>query len=417
MPGNYDGARAALFEVCGDILPDQTWYRWVTAVRLHDQQLAKSYSELCQTESEIFAQVEKDIRRTFPEIDAFDDEQEQSLGRILNAFANHDPKVAYCQGMNYVAGVLLMLSNSEEEAFGVLVILMDRYGLDGFYSDGLPLLPRYVDAFSHLLREEAPALTKHFEQEGLTSCLYLHEWFLTLFINCLPLNAVIVVWTAMIHEGLEILIPIAVAILQAWEEEILEAKFADIFTLLKSLSSKLDQEDRLQPLMKKISSMKVPESVLEHLAASNSGVGPWLRSFQQRLKALSPRKRRSTQEPRPEVSNAGSALEKLKMLSPRKRRGPKEQSLQVQETSRESIVEHGAVRVPPAESASPGLLKKLASLSPRRRPKLKVVAGQESSKSVIVGVVPGGSHASWQPGTVDLLSPKEGGRYAAGASL
>lgn len=408
LPGNCEGARAALFEVCGDILPDQTWFRWVTALRLHDQQLR--YSDL-QSESDALAQIQKDVSRTFPEIDAFDAEQEQRLGRILNAYANHDVKVAYCQGMNYVAGLLLMLSDSEEEAFGVLAILMDQYGLHGFYSDGLPLLPRYVDAFCHLMQEEAPVLLKHLEQEGLTTCLYLHEWFLTLFISCLPLHGVVLVWNAVIHEGLEILIPVAVSILQAWEEEILVAKFADVFTVLKSLASKFDQQqDKLQPLLKKIAAMKVPESVLAHVAGS--AVGPWLRSFQERLKVLSPRKKRSTapglSEGAVERMSVGSALEKI--LSPRKRRGAA--AAQTQEASRASVVE-----LPPAESASSGLLAKLASLSPRRRRPLKVVpAGQEESqsKAVVVGVLPGGSllAASWQPGT----SPEEG-RSAAGTCL
>jgi hypothetical protein len=45
----------------------------------------------------------------------------------LNAYSNFDPEVGYCQGMNFIAAMLLLNINDEEDAFFCLImILMPR---------------------------------------------------------------------------------------------------------------------------------------------------------------------------------------------------------------------------------------------------------------------------------------------------
>merc|ERR1719487_360226 len=96
--------------------------------------------------------------------------------------------------MNFVTGVLLLLSDQDEEVFGVLVCLMEHGGLSQFYRNSFPLLRRYVYAYDIVLGKAAPDLQKHFAEQGLDPAMYLHEWFLTLFINCLPIMDVLKIW-------------------------------------------------------------------------------------------------------------------------------------------------------------------------------------------------------------------------------
>lgn len=93
------------------------------------------YQELLAKENQWSSLIEIDISRTFPEVPLFDKEQQQSLLRVLQAYANFNPEVGYCQGMNFVAGLLLLVSQkgdfretprleTEEETFWMFASLM-----------------------------------------------------------------------------------------------------------------------------------------------------------------------------------------------------------------------------------------------------------------------------------------------------
>ena len=67
--------------------------------------------------------IRRDVGRTFPYVDGFEPEDpaaKQQLGRrarslanVLTAYAAFDPAVSYCQGMNFLGGLLLLLSRGQ----------------------------------------------------------------------------------------------------------------------------------------------------------------------------------------------------------------------------------------------------------------------------------------------------------------
>lgn len=55
------------------------------------------------------ADIDKDLDRTFPGTEQFNNVAgQQQLRRVLRAYAAYDPDVGYCQGMNFLAALLLM---------------------------------------------------------------------------------------------------------------------------------------------------------------------------------------------------------------------------------------------------------------------------------------------------------------------
>lgn len=85
--------------------------------------------------------IDKDIHRTFPSLRRFAGPAGQdSLRRVLQAYAAYDPEVGYCQGMNFVAGLLLMYVEEEEAACAALVMLMQERGLRKLYGVDMQLL-------------------------------------------------------------------------------------------------------------------------------------------------------------------------------------------------------------------------------------------------------------------------------------
>ena len=58
----------------------------------------------------------------------------------MRAYAALDPEVGYCQGMNFLAGLLLCWLPSPADAFGALVVVMQERGLRELYKRDLAML-------------------------------------------------------------------------------------------------------------------------------------------------------------------------------------------------------------------------------------------------------------------------------------
>eukprot|EP00927_Polykrikos_kofoidii_P072928 TRINITY_DN69000_c0_g1_i1.p1 TRINITY_DN69000_c0_g1~~TRINITY_DN69000_c0_g1_i1.p1 ORF type:complete len:418 (+),score=69.97 TRINITY_DN69000_c0_g1_i1:45-1256(+) len=227
------------------------WEVWRAAVGVDARIKPGLYQELLQMESKWARLVEIDVSRTFPDFDLFDKDQQQSLLRILRAYASFNTEVGYCQGMNFVAGLLMYVCQKEdfretprlekeEDVFWLFVCLMEEGRLRGFYQGRFPLLRRYLWAFDELSEVEIPKLKEHFSNEGVQHGVYLHQWFLTLFINCLPFPMVLVIWDVLICGGLELLLPITVSLLQSLQKTLLELQFEDILRFFKTMRTNED---------------------------------------------------------------------------------------------------------------------------------------------------------------------------------
>ena len=155
--------------------------------------------------------IEQDSKRTFVPLDKV-----ETLQKILSAYANLSPEVGYCQGMNFVVGLLLFVSGGhEEETFWVFVALMRNMHLSGFYAGGFPLLKQYMDGFGQLVATVLPRLCSRLQAEGIQFEEFLQSWYLTLFVTCLPKAAVVEIWDEIICcSGLPLVVPLAVALLE-----------------------------------------------------------------------------------------------------------------------------------------------------------------------------------------------------------
>ncbi|KAL3133350.1 hypothetical protein ABBQ38_007223 [Trebouxia sp. C0009 RCD-2024] len=134
---------------------------------------------------DVDADIEKDVGRTFPNAARFaSDAGKMSLLRVLRAYAVHDQEVGYCQGMNFLAGLLLTWMPNEATAYAGLVVLMQQQGLRDLYKSDLARLQVYLWQFGRLLPGK---LGRHMEGHGVLPVLYLSSWLLTSFASDFPL--------------------------------------------------------------------------------------------------------------------------------------------------------------------------------------------------------------------------------------
>ncbi|XP_016278769.1 TBC1 domain family member 1 isoform X5 [Monodelphis domestica] len=165
-----------------------------------------------------------DLGRTFPTHPYFSAQLgagQLSLYNILKAYSLLDPEVGYCQGLSFVAGVLL-LHMSEEDAFKMLKFLMFDMGLRKQYRPDMIILQIQMYQLSRLLHDYHRDLYSHLEEHEIGPSLYAAPWFLTMFASQFPLGFVARVFDMIFLQGSEVIFKVALSLLGSHKPLILQ---------------------------------------------------------------------------------------------------------------------------------------------------------------------------------------------------
>lgn len=165
-----------------------------------------------------------DLGRTFPTHPYFSAQLgagQLSLYNLLKAYSLLDPEVGYCQGLSFVAGVLL-LHMSEEDAFHMLKFLMYDMGLRKQYRPDMIILQIQMYQLSRLLHDYHRELYSHLELYEIGPSLYAAPWFLTAFASHFPLGFVARVFDMLFLQGSEVIFKVALSLLGSHKPLILQ---------------------------------------------------------------------------------------------------------------------------------------------------------------------------------------------------
>ncbi|KAL2164851.1 hypothetical protein VTH06DRAFT_147 [Thermothelomyces fergusii] len=218
----------------------------------------------------IIEDIEKDLYRTFPDNVRFkppppppgtcqpgqpqpEPEIITSLRRVLHAFAIYNPRIGYCQSLNFLAGLLLLFVETEEQAFWLLNVITRVY-LPGTHEMSLEGSKIDLGVLMTALKESLPGVWKqiggdefeaskkgkvrrgqksgHGANSGSVSdpnrlpaiTLCMTAWFMSCFIGTLPIETTLRVWDVFFYEGSRTLFRIALTIFKLGEREIKAVK-------------------------------------------------------------------------------------------------------------------------------------------------------------------------------------------------
>ncbi|KAF9898369.1 hypothetical protein BX616_004120, partial [Lobosporangium transversale] len=213
---------------------------WQSMSQASSTYLETMYTQLLKEHSPYERIIQRDLARTFPQIDMFKEEGgkgQEMLGNILKAYSLYDPHVGYCQGLGFLVGPLLM-NMDEKEAFCVFVRLMETYDMRTMFTLNMEGLQLRLYQFSALLSEHLPMLHAHLSFHSIHAAMYASQWFLSLFAYTYPLQLVLRIYDVVFSEGApETIMRVAVAFLKKNEERLMQLQeFED---LLEVLSTKL----------------------------------------------------------------------------------------------------------------------------------------------------------------------------------
>ena len=221
------------------------WYTW-SGAPIERKKSKRTYEQLCELPLSDLPggpkdakQVDLDLPRTFPEHPEFsglDEEGEgrERLRRILLA-ASHHTGYAYLQGMNFLAGFLLLVLESEQEAFWVFACLL-RSLHKYFGRPNLVGLKEDLNAVSRAVSEREE-LRKHLRDQGVEDfSLCLPKWLLCGFVLVLETPLLLRAWDAFwVQRGDrgKYLRKVAAFLLLSNEEELLRAEgLGEVYAVL-----------------------------------------------------------------------------------------------------------------------------------------------------------------------------------------
>nr|XP_056717866.1 TBC1 domain family member 4 [Euleptes europaea] len=209
-----------------------------------------SYKELLKQLTTQQHAILVDLGRTFPTHPYFSAQLgagQLSLFNLLKAYSLLDKEVGYCQGISFVAGVLL-LHMSEEQAFEMLKFLMYDLGFRKQYRPDMMSLQIQMYQLSRLLHDYHRDLYNHLEENEISPSLYAAPWFLTLLASQFPLGFVARVFDIIFLQGTEVIFKVALSLLSSQEVQIMMCDtFENIVEFLKNTLP-----DMTKPQMEKI---------------------------------------------------------------------------------------------------------------------------------------------------------------------
>ncbi|KAM4864274.1 growth hormone-regulated TBC protein 1 [Urocitellus parryii] len=170
--------------------------------------------------------IRTDLNRTFPDNVRFRKTAEpclqKTLYNVLLAYGMHNQGVGYCQGMNFIAGYLILITKNEEESFWLLDALVGRI-LPDYYSPAMLGLKTDQEVLAELVRLKMPAVAALMEGHGMLWTLVVSRWFICLFVDILPVETVLRIWDCLFNEGSKILFRVALTLIKQHQTFILEA--------------------------------------------------------------------------------------------------------------------------------------------------------------------------------------------------
>ncbi|KAF1826012.1 RabGAP/TBC [Dissoconium aciculare CBS 342.82] len=217
--------------------------------------------------------IERDLNRTFPDnirfkpdpvaspqldspnsssnVSTMDAEPEtpivQALRRVLQAFAVHNPSIGYCQSLNFIAGLLLLFLDADEEKAFVLLSIITSQHLPGTHGVALEGANVDIAVLMSCLKDSLPGVWTRLDDQGGSSnpaadlrlptiSLATTAWFMSLFVGTLPIEAVLRIWDCLFFEGSKTLFRVALAIFKTAEHAILGVSDPmEIFQLVQAV--------------------------------------------------------------------------------------------------------------------------------------------------------------------------------------
>ncbi|RPB18581.1 TBC-domain-containing protein [Terfezia boudieri ATCC MYA-4762] len=217
--------------VIGGIPVSYRWKVWAECSGAGALRVPGYYDELLQAgddDPHIMSQISMDINRTLTNNIFFrKGPGVHKLKQVLIAYSRRNPGVGYCQGMNMITASLLLIMPTEEDAFWVLVSIVENILPKTYFEPSLLASRADQIVLKEYVKGVLPLLDDHLQKLGVELEALTFQWFLSIFTDCLAGEALFRVWDVLLCvDGSTFLFQTALALLRLNENSLLECDTA-----------------------------------------------------------------------------------------------------------------------------------------------------------------------------------------------
>ncbi|KAK0706986.1 rab-GTPase-TBC domain-containing protein [Lasiosphaeria miniovina] len=189
-----------------------------------------------QDDPQVVLQIKADITRTLTDNIFFrKGPGVEKLNEVLLAYARRNLEIGYCQGMNLVAANLLLVTPTAEDAFWILVSIVEQILPPSYFDHSLLASRADQQVLRQYVAQVLPKLSQHFEDLSIDLETMTFQWFLSVFTDCLSAEALFRVWDVVLctNDGSTFLFQVALALLKLNEQQLLACDSpASIYTYI-----------------------------------------------------------------------------------------------------------------------------------------------------------------------------------------
>ncbi|GIL89929.1 hypothetical protein Vretimale_17938 [Volvox reticuliferus] len=228
LPNSHSKCKKLIRKGVPPSLRSWVWFEVSGAKQLMMSQPGNSYYpnlvKAAASMSKVLSQVELDLPRTFPSHPYLScpTTGQAAMRRILTSYSLRNPKVGYCQGLNFIVGVMLMaMDRNEEHTFWLLAALVEKICYQGSFGENLCGCHVEMKTLQDLVVTKIPRLGAHMKAISCDISLIATDWFLTVYCVSMPPESACRVLDALLNEGAKVLFRVALALLKTAEANLL----------------------------------------------------------------------------------------------------------------------------------------------------------------------------------------------------
>ena len=166
--------------------------------------------------------------------------KEVYCNRLENVLKTTSHQSQYCQGMNFIAAVFILMDFTSKEVFICLNYLLRQCYLEPLFNAKASSLMEYMAIFEHKFLEQDSVLYHHLQEMNFTSICYAIEWFTTCFIVPCPGELSYLVIDLLMAGFPDIMIRVGLAIMQQLRDQLLGRDQEGLMSDFKGLCNALN---------------------------------------------------------------------------------------------------------------------------------------------------------------------------------